>query len=139
MDASAAGAEPGQDVAASDRLEAIEQHAQLRELASSQRALDLVATHAANVDVHEAVRAVAARWLAVVDGEVLDRDLLIAVNAGRLHLVSDQLAKVGQRVVERCAGLQRTAAMRVEDVGRADHEQLVASLGVHRVALGAMK
>jgi hypothetical protein len=49
---------------------------------------------AANVDVHEAMRAVAACRLAVVDGEVLDRDLLMAVNPGRLHLVFDQLAKI---------------------------------------------
>ena len=92
MDASAAGAEPGQDVAAGGGLEAVEQHTQLGELTGREGALDLVAAHAANVNVHEAVRAVATRRLAVVDGEVLDRDLLIAINAGRLHLVFDQLA-----------------------------------------------
>jgi hypothetical protein len=52
----------------------------------------------------------------VVDGEVLDRDLLIAVDAGRFHFEFDQLAKIGQRVIERCAGLQRTGENRCQDL-----------------------
>jgi hypothetical protein len=115
MDASPTGAEPGQDVAAGGGLEAVEQHTQLGELTGREGALDLVAAHAANVNVHEAVRAVAACRLAVVDGEVLDRDLLIAVDAGRFHFEFDQLAKIGQRVVERGTGLQGTWEKRRQD------------------------